>query len=97
MVQFQTPSKENIYDTEIEPLVANLLARCDEHEMSSIIVVHSPSHTRPAMCATSMSVHEDWGAPSGLIELCMMMQLGYNLGTSPQGKAHEDHERPQPA
>ena len=97
MVQFTHPSKEQIYDSQIEPLVADLLAHCDEHEMSTIIVVHCPSHTRPKMCATSMSVHEDWGAPEGLIDLCMMMKFGYNLGTTPQEPTHEDHQHLPPA
>jgi len=92
MVHFTHPSKEEIYDSKIVPLVTQLSDLCAEHEMSTIIVVHCPSHTRPKMCATSMRIHEDWGAPEGLIELCMMMQFGYNLGTAPQEPTHEDHE-----
>jgi hypothetical protein len=92
MVQFTHPSKEEIYDSQIQPLVQEIIDLCEQHEMANIIVVHCPSHTRPDMCATSMNAHEDWGTPEVFLDLCMMMKFGYNLDTTPKEPAHEDHE-----
>lgn len=67
-------TKEQIYDEEINPLMAQILEICKRHKIPMLATFSTPSEDDPGLLVTSFLLDPEWGTPSEFAEAAIVIK-----------------------
>lgn len=72
--KMEKKTKEQIYDEEINPLMAQILEICKRHKIPMLATFSTPSEDDPGLFVTSFLLDPEWGTPSEFAEAARVIK-----------------------
>ena len=68
-------NKEQIYDEEISPLMAQVIDICQKHKIAMVMTFHLPDDEQDTLHCSTALVSEDWKPSEMLLEMNRLLRI----------------------
>lgn len=70
------PNKEQVYDEQINPLMAQIIAICQTHKIAFVASFSIPTDEDPELACSSAMLGEEFGPPKRFVEAWNVIREG---------------------